>query len=195
MITRVFLFSFFLFTVLSLSYSCKKSYIPRPYGYYRVDLPEHKYRILDTLSLPYHFEYSDYAVIAPRQKENEKYWLDIQYPMLNASIHCSYKQIDNNLLELSEDARNFVYSAHSSQADAIGEPRFENPYEDVYAVLYDLRGNVASPIQFVVTDSVRHFFRGALYFDNVPNKDSIAPMLEYVREDIKYLLETFEWKK
>ena len=71
---------------------------------------------------------------------------------------------------------------------------FQNPQKKVYGILYDLTGNTASSVQFVLTDSVHHFFRGALYFDNVPNKDSIAPMSDYIREDIVHMMETFEWR-
>ena len=98
-----------------------------------------------------------------------------------------------NLRELSEDARRFVY-AHSDRADDISERLYEHPERHVYGLLYDLKGNVASPVQFTATDSTRHFFRGALYFNNVPNKDSIAPMLDYVRQDIIRLMESFEWE-
>ena len=65
----------------------------------------------------------------------------------------------------------------------------------MHGILYDLKGNTASNVQFVLTDSTKHFFRGALYFNNVPNKDSIAPMSDYIREDIIHIMESFEWKK
>jgi gliding motility-associated lipoprotein GldD len=58
-----------------------------------------------------------------------------------------------------------------------------------------LKGNTASNLQFTLTDSTRHFLRGALYFDNVPNKDSIAPIANYIRADMVRLMESFEWKK
>ena len=183
----------FLSFFCGLSYSCRKNYVPRPYAYYRVTIPNHEYKVLYTQGLPYQFEISQLAEIQPREKEGEKYWIDVVYPLLNAKIHCSYKLVKNNLYEMTEDARTFAY-AHSSRADDINEPYFEHPEKSVYGILYDIKGNVASPIQFFVTDSTRNFFRGALYFENVPNKDSIAPMLDYVREDIIHLMETFEWK-
>ncbi|NDV46855.1 gliding motility lipoprotein GldD [Paludibacter sp. 221] len=185
---------FLLIVVASISFSCRDSYTPHPYGYFRIYLPEHEYKIADTLNLPYQFYISNTARIKTRPAEGEMYWIDILYPQLNGSIHCSYKGIDNNLFELSEDARRFVY-AHSNIADGINEHYFEHPEKSVYGVLYDLQGNVASPVQFVVTDSVKHFFRGALYFNNKPNKDSIAPVVSYVRTDIVRLMESFEWER
>lgn len=174
--------------------SCTQNYSPRPYGYYRINLAEAHYQITDTLGFPYRFERSEFAEVVPRVEKNENYWIDLIYPNLNASIYCSYKPIQGNLLELTEDSRKYVYK-HTVKADGIAETIFENPEKNVYGILYDLKGNTASSLQFILTDSTRHFFRGALYIDNVPNKDSIAPVIEYLRKDIIQLMETFEWKR
>ena len=173
--------------------SCGRSSIPRPYGYFRVDLPKHAYRVIDTLDLPYRFDLPGNAKLISHGAEGEKFWVDVYYPKLNASIYCSYKPVKGNLVELLEDTRKIVYK-HSVRADGIGEKVFDHPEKNVHGILYDLQGNTASSVQFVLTDSTRHFFRGALYFNNVPNKDSIAPMSKYVREDVVRIMESFEWK-
>lgn len=182
------------FFIILLCISCTKAPMPKPYGYFRVDLPAHSYRVIDTLDLPYRFELSKIAKITTRVEAGEKYWIDISYPLLNASIYCSYKPVKNNLFDLSEDSRKFVYK-HSVKADGISEKAYENTEKNVYGILYDLKGNTASSTQFILTDSTKHFIRAALYFDNVPNKDSIAPMANYIREDMIHLMESFEWKK
>ena len=174
--------------------SCGEVNIPKPYGYFRVDLPVHDYKKTDTLNLPYSFDLAESAVLEQRNEPGEKFWIDLHYPKLNANIYCSYKSVNNNLVELTEDARRYVYK-HSIKADGIGEKVFVNAEKNMYGILYDIEGNTASSIQFVLTDSTKHFFRGALYFDNVPNKDSIAPMVEFIRQDIVRLMESFEWKK
>jgi len=168
--------------------------MPKPYGYFRVDLPLHSYRSVDTLNLPYKFELSNSASIVSRVENGEKFWIDIQYPSLNANVYCSYKPIKSNFYELTEDSRRYAYK-HSVKADKIGETPYENSEKKVYGILYDIKGNTASSVQFLLTDSTKHFFRAALYFNNVPNKDSIAPMSEYIRKDMIRLMETFEWKK
>ncbi|MEI6753526.1 MAG: gliding motility lipoprotein GldD [Paludibacter sp.] len=177
-----------------LLFACGKTPVPRPYGYFRVSLPQHTYRIIDTLNLPYKFELSKNAVLVSREVKGENYWVDLYYPKLNAGIYCSYKPLKGNLIDLVEDTRKIVYK-HSVKADGIGEKVYNHKENNVHGILYDLRGNTASNVQFILTDSVKHFFRGALYFNNVPNKDSIAPMSDYIREDIMHLMETFEWKK
>lgn len=174
--------------------SCNNASMPKPYGYFRVDLAPHSYRTIDTLNLPYSFELSTIAKVVSHNEQGENYWIDIQYPTLNAGIYCSYKAINGNLYQLSEDSRRYVYK-HSVKADGIAEKAFENSSKKVYGVLYELKGNTASNLQFVLTDSTKHFFRAALYFENVPNKDSIAPMAEYIKEDMIQLMESFEWKK
>jgi gliding motility-associated lipoprotein GldD len=180
--------------ITSLFYSCNKTAIPRPYGYFRVDLPRHSYRTIDTLNLPYRFDLPLNARLINRKAEGEMYWIDIYYPTLNASIYCSYKPVKGNLNNLLEDTRKIVYK-HSVRADGISERVFDHSEKNVHGILYDLKGNTASYVQFVLTDSTHNFFRGALYFNNVPNKDSIAPMENYIREDVIRMMESFEWKR
>jgi gliding motility-associated lipoprotein GldD len=191
-ITLLWLFSFVIIALLFNS--CGKATVPRPYGYFRVDLPPHTYRKVDTLNLPYKFELSKNAVLVSREVKGENFWIDLYYPKLNAGIYCSYKPVNGNLIDLVEDTRKIVYK-HSVKADGIGERVYDHKENNVHGILYDLKGNTASNVQFILTDSTRHFFRGALYFNNVPNKDSIAPMSDYIREDIMHLMESFEWRK
>ncbi len=184
----IILFGIFLFV------SCGEVNIPKPYGYFRVDMPASKYNRIDTLSLPFSFDLSSSAVLLQHNEPGENHWIDLYYPKLNAKIYCTYKPVRFNLTELTEDAHRYVYK-HSIKADGISEKVFINNENNLYGVLYDIKGNTASSVQFVLTDSTRHFFRGALYFDNVPNKDSIAPMVEFVRQDILRLIESFEWEE
>lgn len=174
--------------------SCKDTSTPLPYGYFRVDLPPHQYVPSDFENFPYSFDISKLAgAESPASEQREKYWIDIKYPSLKASIYCSYKPVNSNLFELTEDTRNIVYK-HIVKAENIAEIPYENPEKKVYGILYELSGNTASPIQFILTDSSKNFFRGALYFENVPNKDSIAPVVQYVQKDIVRLIESFEWE-
>lgn len=172
--------------------ACVENNIPKPYAYFRVDLPKATYQHCDT-TLPYAFDYSSSARVILKKEKPELYWIDIEYPGLNAAIHCSYKRVDNNFYQLTEDAHRLVYK-HLIKADDITEDFFANPSKHVYGVFYDLKGNTASVAQFVLTDSVRHFFRGAVYFNHVPNKDSIAPMAGYIKKDVMHLMESFTWK-
>jgi len=171
--------------------ACGNNYTPKPRGYFRIDLPLKDYKQY-TSSCPYTFEYPAYTVVVTTNKD-EPCWLNIYYPKLDATIHLSYKEVEGNLSLLLEDTRTFVYK-HTIKADAIEENLYSNAGKDVHGILYEIKGNAASAIQFYITDSTKHFIRGALYFNALPNKDSLAPVIEFVHQDILHLIETTEWK-
>ena len=184
---------FYILSILALMLlSCSRPVAPKPYGYYRISLPEHSYQLFEQNSYPYSFLYSSSATIQPVQYENERYWINIVYPTLNASIHCSYKPVRGNLRQLTDDAWEFVFN-HAIKASAIPEHAYENPEARTFGIFCELKGNTASPMQFFLTDSTRHFFRGAVYFNCVPNQDSLAPVIEYMQEDVLNLIETLRW--
>jgi gliding motility-associated lipoprotein GldD len=167
---------------------------PKPWGYFRIDIPQPDYRIENRFK-NFKFELSDQAEIRELSQNEKGEFFNIVYSQLQAEIYCSYIPIKKEkLAQLSEESRKFVY-LHAVKADAIQEHFFENPQQTVYGMVYNIKGNVASSIQFVLTDSVSAFFRGALYFDNRPNSDSIAPVLEYINKDIQVIIESFRWKK
>lgn len=178
-------------TLALITVSCSHP-TPKPYGYFRIALPANSYRVFDK-NYPYAFDISNYAVDSVVNKGKGEYWLNIEYPQLKGCIYCSYMPVNNNFRTIAEDCRKFVYK-HTVKAEAITEQPYENPDRKVYGILYEIKGDAASPIQFMLTDSVHHVLRGALYFDAVPNKDSIAPVLNYVRKDIIRLIETTRWK-
>ena len=180
-----------LFIVLS---SCQQSSIPKPYGYVRLTMPDTCYADAVPAGYPYRFDVSCHAEVRPvSDEQGGQYWIDLHYPALNATVHCSYQPVRGNLRELTDDAIRFVYR-HSSHASSIPEQGFVHAEARVYGVLFDLEGNTASSMQFFVTDSVRHFFRAAVYCDCVPNADSLAPVYDYLHKDVVRMVESFEWR-
>lgn len=176
--------------------ACNRVSTPRPYGYYRIATPDTAYVDFAKSqgNYPYTFALSKNAVVEPRTDVNEPYWINIVYPALNATIHCSYKPVRNNLRELTNDALEFVYR-NASFATAIPERDYMHPEVNVYGVLFDLEGNTASSCQFFVTDSTRNFFRASVYCNCPPNADSLAPVYQYLRTDVIRMVESFEWTK
>ena len=82
---------------------------------------------------------------------------------------------------------------HNIKADLISEQVYLNTEKNVYGMLYDYDGLTATAIQFYLTDSLNHFFRGALYFNTEIN-DSITPINFFLKQDIKMLIESLSWK-
>ena len=120
-------------------------------------------------------------------------WFNLEYPAFNATLHISYAPLHNDFGKRSEDARNLAMK-HIVKANDINELFFENDTAKVYGMIYDFEGSTASTYQFFLTDSTNHFFRGSLYFNVIPNPDSVAPVSAFIKEDIRHLLTTFRWK-
>jgi gliding motility-associated lipoprotein GldD len=179
---------FFLILVVVLIPGCKQDYQPKPYGYFRIDLPDHSYHLLSK-GYAYSFEVPDYAQI---QNRKEKNWINIHFPEFKAQIHLTYKPINGNLIEYIEESRSLAFN-HTQKADGIKETVYHNDAEGVHGLMYEIEGSAASSIQFYLTDSVRHFLRGALYFRAIPNPDSLAPVNAFITEDIRHLMETTRW--
>jgi gliding motility-associated lipoprotein GldD len=119
--------------------------------------------------------------------------MDIEFPSLKAKIHLTYFDINDNLASLTELSREMAYK-HTPKAEAIDEKLWTDESAGVYGMLYDLKGNTASAVQFFVTDSIRHYLRGSLYFTAQPNEDSLMPVISFIREDIIHLIETLNWR-
>ena len=177
---------------------CRQEYSPKPRGYYRIELPEKEYQLLEG-TYPYQFEYPVYGRINPykgiwKERDTSEYWVNVEFPRFKSRVHLTYKLVHNNLGNLIEDAHTYAYK-HSVKADAIIQSEFSDQESGVYSVLFDIKGNTASSVQFYATDSVKHFLRGALYFDCDPNKDSLAPVREFLRADLIRMIESLNWGK
>jgi gliding motility-associated lipoprotein GldD len=180
-------------TMLLLAGSCKESYTPKPDGYLKINYPEKAYQLYNEQE-HYQFEIPVYAgVEKDRSRISEEGWINVVIPRLNGKIHLSYKPVGDQLNELITDCRELVYK-HTVKAHGIEETPFIVRDEKRFGMIYDLKGDVASAVQFFITDSTDHFLRGSLYFDCRPNRDSLNPVIEFLREDIIHLIETTQWE-
>ena len=182
--------------VIGFLCGCNDDYTPKPRGYFRIDLPDKSYRLFDSTGFPYSFEYpSSVSIIPDKGRVTEPYWINLVVPRLKATIYLSYKSLKNEKMSaLLEDSHALLYK-QSVKAESIEESAISIPDRKIYGLLFDVGGNAASPVQFYITDSTNHFLRGALYFYTVPNKDSLAPVVAYMREDILKMIDSFHWKK
>ncbi len=186
--------SLLLATCLGFS-ACEQDYTPKPRGYIRIDLPERSFVSTET-DCPYQFEMDTCAIFAPDLRTgSDPCWFNLEYPQFKAKIYFSYKPIKGNLAEYLEDSRELT-NKHISKASGIEEVLIVNSEARVFGTLYTVDGSqAASPLQFHLTDSNDHFLRAALYFNVAPNNDSLAPVIEFIREDIMHLINSFKWKE
>jgi gliding motility-associated lipoprotein GldD len=179
--------------------SCNTDYVQKPRGYFKIELPQKKYQVFDQPSYPYSFEYPVYGIVVKDslffdQKTENDYWINIDFPQFNGRVHLSYKEIGSNKFDsLVNDAFTMSYKQHTYKASAIQPEPFSTPagYGGVY---FTLKGNAATGNQFFITDSTKHFLRGALYFNATPNSDSLQPVNDFLKKDVQHLINTIRWK-
>lgn len=190
----------FLLTIASfIFFACNSDYSQKPRGYYKIEFPKKAYQAFDQPGYPYSFEYPVYGQIVKDstffdQKAENPYWINIDFPQFNGRIYISYKDIGKNKFDsLVNDAYTLSYKQHTYRASAIEPEPFTTP-NGIEGVYFTLKGNAATSNQFFATDSVKHFLRGALYFSVTPNEDSLAPVNKFLREDLRHLINTLQWK-
>lgn len=167
---------------------CKEDVLPKPSSYLRLEYPKAKYAVAKN-NCPFEFEMNDKAKIA--SKENCGFTL--HYPAMKATVYITYKPVQSNLSTLLKDAQKLTYE-HVIKADEIVEQPFVNQDRKVYGMFYQVGGNAATNAQFYLTDSIHHFVTGSMYFYAKPNFDSILPAADYVKKDIRHIMETMKWK-
>lgn len=178
---------------LFMATACEEeTFIPRPRGYFRLEFPDKSYEPYQS-ECPFSFEKPTYSVMMKAKGYSEdNCQLNLEMPHYKATVHISYRPINNDLNEYLESCRSMAYE-HRVRASGIDEIPQLFPERNVYGLAYNIRGEVASNYQFYVTDSTNHFLRGSLYFYAIPNEDSLAPSLDFIKKDLEHLMETVEW--
>nr|WP_321221738.1 gliding motility lipoprotein GldD [uncultured Psychroserpens sp.] len=178
-------------------FSCGNDPLPKPKAMLRLDYKAPKYSKVD-VRLPFTFEKNELADKISSIKldgVNNLSGVNINYPTMKGTIYLTYKKVnETNLDSLLRDAQTLTQK-HTLKADEIESVIYENPENNVFGMFYAVGGNAASQSQFYVTDSTKHFLTGSLYFYAKPNYDSILPAAAYLKNDIKHIMETVEWKK
>lgn len=188
------LFIILLFLVM-VSCSGNGNYAPKPRGYFRIEFPEKSYREFIS-DAPYTFEYPVYAAMYPdSSRDSRKNWYNLTFPDFNARLHISYYHFNNirELETLTEDSRKLAFK-HTVKATGIDEALIRNKEKKVYGIYYTIEGNTASLLQFYLTDSVKNYLRGALYFNEKPKFDSIQPVEQFIKQDLDKMITSFKWK-
>ncbi len=183
---------------LSLLIACNSGFTPKPRGYFAISFPERQYRLFSEPGYPYQFEIPVYAKVIQDttffdSAPENPWWINIEFPDFGGRIYVSYKDLQqNDFSKLVNDAYNLTYK-HTYKASAIDDSLMTTPH-GVHGVFFRVAGNAATANQFFLTDSSRHFLRGALYFDVTPNEDSLQPVNQFLLEDMRHLVNTFRWK-
>lgn len=197
--------------------ACNSPYVSKKRGYYNINLPQRKYQLFNDPSLPYSFEYPVYASIVQdttyfdNNPENN-FWRNIDFPLFKAKVFLSYKQIGGKALYKLKQASGVykdtiainVFDKMVTDAFTLTNKNdvISNSIKDsviktsngISGIFFKVGGNAATAKQFFLSDTTRHFLRGALYFDVTPNADSLKPVQDFLQADLEHLINTFKWK-
>lgn len=194
---------------------CNSPYTNKKTGYFKIDFPERAYQSFSELGYPYSFEYPVYAKIVKDSsyfETDSPYWINIEFPDFNGKIFVSYKKIGgysvykikgpdgqykdstsrNDFMQLVNDAYNLSYK-NDIKAYAIDDSVMHTP-KGLTGIYFSLTGNVATAHQFFLSDTTKNFLRGALYFNVTPNEDSLAPVNNFLQQDLKHIINTMVWE-
>ncbi|MEO6330229.1 MAG: hypothetical protein ABIO55_14950 [Ginsengibacter sp.] len=195
--------------------NCNSNYTSKKRGYFKVDFPEKKYLKFDQPGFPYTFEYPLYARIVKdstyfESTPDNKYWINIDFPSFNGKIFMSYKTIGGKSVYKIKTPSGYTDSAGINSFDKLVDDSYKLSYKndikaysindslmhtpnDLTGIFFLLSGNVATSTQFFLTDSTKHFLRGALYFNATPNQDSLKPVNDFLQQDMKHIINTLRW--
>ena len=201
MLSRQSKFKLFFFGFISLLiWSCSEPhYSPKPKAYPKVEYPERNFQSFDESSCPFTFSYPTYSEISFDSREaagrsGRSCWFDVLYKPFNARLHCTYNDINSpaDFEKYLNDA--FVIANRINERSNFMEELRVSNAKGVGGLVMEFTGPAASPMQFFLTDSTDHFVKAALYFNAKTVPDSLAPIAEFIKEDIAQMINTFEWK-
>ena len=180
--------------------SCNSNYtVGKKKGFFSIDFPEKEYQAFEQPGYPYSFEYPVYARVSKDTSffddKAGDWWINIDFPQFAGRIYISYKAIGssrNQFDSLVNDAFKMAYKQHVDVSTGINEKRIETPQAG--GIYFNLGGNTATANQFFLTDTAKHFLRGALYFDATPNEDSLSIVNDFLRKDLEHLINTLKWR-
>jgi len=196
--------------------SCNSDYTPKPRAYFKIDLPEKKYRQFDSAGYPFSFEYPVYGKVSKDSSlfdasMGNPFWINIDFPQFGGVVYLSYKTIGGNSIfkiktpagyrdslakntfeSLRDEAYKMTFK-HSTKASSIEDSAFQTD-NGIAGVFFRVGGNAATAHQFYATDTAKHFLRGALYFDATPNEDSLSVVNDFLQKDMQHLINTLKWK-
>lgn len=198
--TKDFIFLWGAIISILFAVACNSNYTYKNKGYFKISFPEKKYRVFDQPGYPYSFEYPVYANVVKdstffNETTENPWWINIDVPQFAGRIYISYKEIGgkNKFDSLINDAYKMVFRKHTDISTGISDSAIITA-SGVEGMYFTLGGNTATANQFFLTDSTRHFLRGALYFDATPNEDSLAIVNDFLKKDMLHLINTLKWK-
>lgn len=163
--------------------------MPKPKGYNRISVPGSGSQTIQSLVpkndlLPYDARVHESAIWKPGKKPG---WGEIRYPWCKSILHLQYFPVNNDLKEILLNTQK-QREIHNDFTDGIRIIEFPN------GLLFNPEGPVASPVQFILTDSTNHLLFGYADVWSNPHPDSLAPVNRFLMGECINVMRTLNWE-
>lgn len=176
--------------------ACSGEYepFPRNRAFSRIEIPAATaYQTFSNGICPFTFEYPAGGIITRNREDS--CWVDIDFPTWGCKWHVTFRDIPATGKPASyhfEEYRDLVYK-HSKKASQIRAKTLEIPAGK--ATMFEIYGNVGTPAQYFVVDSLEHNnMMMSFYFQTALKNDSLAPVITYMKAQTQHAMETLRWK-
>lgn len=173
--------------------------VPKPRTFPRIEFPEKSYTTFKGGYCDFTFDYPMYGKVVRDslffgEKPVNDCWLDVQYPEFNGYLHCTYYPLEKegDLDKLIKDEWK-MSDKHHVKADYSDQFPIDKR-NGTTGMIFEIEGAVASNLQFYLTDNQNHFLRAALYFKTQARPDSLAPVYDFIKDDVSRMIASLEWQ-
>jgi gliding motility-associated lipoprotein GldD len=127
------------------------------------------------------------------RQRDDSCWADFYFPQFDCRWHITYRNIPESGKtrgEHYEEYRKLVFK-HIQKVSQIQDTPVE--FANGFGTLFELYGTVAVPAQLLYGDST-HLVMVSFYFDNAIRDDSLAPVINFMKDDLRHFAQTLKWK-
>ena len=184
----------FLFGLLLFHFSCDEtSYLPREKAFLRLEFEKPMYDTFSSEFSKLNFIFNN--AYASFEKVSDKKTV-LRYKDIKIDIVLSDIQLENTS-SIEESLQNFYMflEPHRKKSNQTSVKEFVSADNKRFAKVFEMRGPVASPLQYYVTDSINNFLFGSMNLTEKSDYDSIYPSVMYVKNDIFSIIESVNWEK
>lgn len=183
---------FLLLTLLLWLGGCGEDPVPKQRGFHRLEMPAHTYQRYTRPGCPYSFEYPGFGTVS--YNDPDSCWMDIYFKPFHCNWHFTYRPLKGSREQRSrefEDYRKLIYK-HTVKATQIRESQIETPR--LRGTMFEVYGNVPTSAQLFLTDAEnQHVMEVSFYFFTAVKNDSLAPVIQYMKQDLLHLAESLAW--
>ena len=184
----------FLFGLLLFHFSCDEtSYLPREKAFLRLEFEKPMYDTFSSefskLNFIFNNAYASFEIVSDKKTV-------LRYKDIKIDIVLIDMQLENTS-SIEESLQNFYMflEPHRKKSNQISVKEFVSADNKRFAKVFEMRGPVASPLQFYVTDSINNFLFGSMNLTEKSDYDSIYPSIMYVKNDIFSIIESVNWEE